>query len=361
MSSYLQAAGPVDASATVRGLMNNTAQILAGLKTFQTTGNAPTDVTMRIGTTSAAPTAYGQGGYRALSILTSIGGSEVEWVNVRPENGGADYSGIINIKSPATNKPAIDVTAPGGGAGWSGGISWATWNGGSYVGPYTGQSLAMYTTNRGIWLAAGADAYLPAGTAHLKFSSGGIYQDTTRARFSFESDALASGTVRHSRWMIDGVEVLGLVSGGTLVGDGGVRSSAASSVLTLNESMMKGARGAPSWSLNEAGGGTAQIYNTGAGLEVHVNTPHLWGRGSGASDVAVRVGASTADGSVSATAKLLSVGTGYGGGYTEKLHVIKDGTIELTGSGVGIVLASPNGTRYRLTVTNAGALNIAAA
>lgn len=44
-----------------------------------------------------------------------------------------------------------------------------------------------------------------------------------------------------------------------------------------------------------------------------------------------------------------------------RAKVDTDGTIEILGAGKGIVLASPDGTRWRLTVSNAGALVIAAA
>jgi hypothetical protein len=49
--------------------------------------------------------------------------------------------------------------------------------------------------------------------------------------------------------------------------------------------------------------------------------------GGSASDVGVKVGVSTADGSVNATAKLLSVRTGIGGTEVEKLAVLKSGRI----------------------------------
>lgn len=85
------------------------------------------------------------------------------------------------------------------------------------------------------------------------------------------------------------------------------------------------------------------------------------GKATGATDVAWKLGASTADASVNAAAKLLSLRTGIGATEVEKAHVVKDGTLEITTAGAGIVLASPDGTRYRLTIANGGAVNIAAA
>lgn len=362
MSSYLQAGQPPDASATVRGLMNTTAQILAGLKTFLINSAGASDVSMRIGTTAAAPTAFGAGGYRALSIVTGIGGSEVEWVNVRPEEGGSDYSGIINMRSTATNKAAIDITYPGGGPGFSGGISWATWNGGSYVGPYSGQQLIAQTTNRGIHLYTQLDAYLPAGTPHLKFGSannGG--SDPTRARFSFETDPLSSVTARHSRWMVDGVEQMNLRTDGlhlkgatALTWDDvwGSNIYANSGYLYMNPGIwcpsIIAAYGVQTSNINVSGDSQTK-YSTIGGYE------------TAASAYCLRLGATRPDADVDAACKLVSIGTGTAGTYVEKAYFNKDGTIELTGAGVGIVLASPNGTRFRVTVNNAGALTVAAA
>lgn len=113
--------------------------------------------------------------------------------------------------------------------------------------------------------------------------------------------------------------------------------------------------------------------NTSGGLE-NVGTSQSWlvaptGRsmalasplGAGASDVATKAGSSTADASVASTAKLWGAYTGLGGTEVEKAFIAKDGTVELTGAGVGIVLRSPDGTRWRLTVANGGTLSITAA
>lgn len=54
--------------------------------------------------------------------------------------------------------------------------------------------------------------------------------------------------------------------------------------------------------------------------------------GTGASDIAIKAGTTTADASVNATAKLLSLRTGIGGSEVEKFYVLKGGE---TRSGVG--------------------------
>lgn len=62
-------------------------------------------------------------------------------------------------------------------------------------------------------------------------------------------------------------------------------------------------------------------------------------------------------GAAGQTANLLELNVNGGSAVA---HVTKDGEIEITGAGVGIVLKSPDGTRYRLTVANGGTLSITA-
>lgn len=81
----------------------------------------------------------------------------------------------------------------------------------------------------------------------------------------------------------------------------------------------------------------------------------------GAAEVAVRVGHLQGDGSVNSAAVCFQVATGMNATPVPKLEVIKDGTVELKVTGAGIVMQSPDGTRYRLTVANGGTLTIAAA
>lgn len=137
----------------------------------------------------------------------------------------------------------------------------------------------------------------------------------------------------------------------------------------------------------------------------------LWNtNGTGASDVCLKVGSSVADGSVDAAAKLLSVRTGIGATETESFYFLKGGylgsgvgglrfngafgasliwnysqltldaaqltvqsiygqallipfatgNLELATVGAGVILKSPDGARYKLTVANGGALSVVA-
>lgn len=104
------------------------------------------------------------------------------------------------------------------------------------------------------------------------------------------------------------------------------------------------------------------FYASGNGAFGALNTAKLWSEtAAGASDIATKFGTYIADGSVDAATKLASFRTGLGGTEVEKLFIIKDGTIENTTNGAGIVLKSPDGTRYRVTVANGGTVAVAAA
>jgi hypothetical protein len=83
--------------------------------------------------------------------------------------------------------------------------------------------------------------------------------------------------------------------------------------------------------------------------------------GASASDIGNVIGFSTAAGSVVAGSRMVGFGAGIGGSYTEKSAIMGNGEFEHAVAGAGIVLKSPDGTRWRLTVSNAGALVIAAA
>lgn len=249
MSSYLQAAQPPDASATVRGLMNTTAQILAGLKTLSggVVATLPTagasDVVAKFGTTVADGSV--NEGARLLSVRTGIGGAEKELLRVsRPVNYGSsvlvlDQQGVTNV---------LGLNIMNGGPGVTG----LRMTGQGQTGPlqiYSGSGpWTFYSENRGMVWSQNSNAYDAAQLMRWVVNAPASVANTVPV-FGFEAGVIQSGQ-KLTRWKVNGGDVA---------------------------------------------------------------------------------------------------------------HMIGDGTLELLGAGVGVVLASPDGTRYRLTVTNAGALNIAAA
>lgn len=103
------------------------------------------------------------------------------------------------------------------------------------------------------------------------------------------------------------------------------------------------------------------FYAAASGGYSAQSTLRLWSeqQGNASGEVAARVGYFST-GTV-ADAKILAFAENLLGTATDFSAIMGNGEFEHFVNGAGIVLKSPNGTRYRLTVTNAGALTIAAA
>lgn len=332
-SSLIPSYPPI-ASATVPGLISTAAQAFAGLKTFS--GGAVvslptagvTDLVLKVGTTQAAPT--GVNGFKLIRAVTGLGGTEVEHFAVKAGDAtGGDYSGIVTI-NPAgspTNKPGLTI---GSGPGFGGMIGFgAGVSGGSNVGEYDGTMLALMTTNRQIYAFANSTAYIPAGQPHMHFLSSAA---GARTRFLFEDGGTVDSGQKLMRWKVNGATVADLDGAGNFYAAGQV---SAGGIVAAGTSFYAAAGGLYA-------NGNFPLYLASAQMD-------------GASAVAAIV--NSAFQFTTAGSKLLSIQNLS----AEKAFVGYDGTVELLGSGVGIVLASPNGTRYRITVTNAGAINVAAA
>lgn len=69
----------------------------------------------------------------------------------------------------------------------------------------------------------------------------------------------------------------------------------------------------------------------------------------------------SANASTGSTTRLHTFADGMGSTPSDKACVTTAGEFESLVAGAGVVLRSPNGTRYRITVDNAGALSVAAA
>lgn len=87
----------------------------------------------------------------------------------------------------------------------------------------------------------------------------------------------------------------------------------------------------------------AKTFTSAIIASAGVQLSALWNtNGTGASDVGVKVGVSTADGSANAAAKLLLVCTGIGGTEVEKFYVRKDGGVVLAaGADLGASFSNP--------------------
>lgn len=82
---------------------------------------------------------------------------------------------------------------------------------------------------------------------------------------------------------------------------------------------------------------------------------------SGAGVRAVTLGTSAASAGVNAACQLTAFATDVGGVPSTKAFVTAGGEFESTVVAAGIVLRSPDGTRYRLTIANGGTVAVAAA
>jgi len=105
--------------------------------------------------------------------------------------------------------------------------------------------------------------------------------------------------------------------------------------------------------------GLGEIFSTTLGGAAQTGQL-ISAQGTGASDIAWKVGTSVADASVNATAKLAQFGTGIGGTFVEKAFITKT-DLELTTASGAVILKSPDGTRYKITVANGGAISVGAA
>lgn len=105
---------------------------------------------------------------------------------------------------------------------------------------------------------------------------------------------------------------------------------------------------------------TIYSYSVPLMLRSPFSSVQLVGGLGGAGDLGVKIGSRIDAASFNATARLASFRTGILGTETEHAFVTKT-DVELTAVSGGIVLRSPDGTRYRLTVANGGTLSITAA
>lgn len=377
MSSYLLGAPPPDASASVRGLVNLAAQTFAGLKTFrsgaevQTQTAGASDKVLRVGTTVADGSVHRD--TRLLSILTGMGGTEKEWVYVRRPTAYGDAPVVVDVQG-LTNTQHLYLQGAGAGIG---GLAIL---GGSNLGSlqlHAGQNggpAYLAVINKGLHFSQNANGY--DSSALMKFTveaTGGVA--ATVPVFDFRSTLAPQANQRLASWKANSVEQFGIGHSGNVIlanarsiWFSGAESSGsyiyapdanslrlgtnnADRLLISNTSVL-----ANSITLGTAGTGGLQTGTGGVSVAASSFELSLAG-GWGLADVAGTRAIKLNSGTTLTTGSLLGVFNGA----SEKLKVGPDGTIEATTAGVGLVLQSPDGTRWRLTITNTGAVNVAAA
>lgn len=163
------------------------------------------------------------------------------------------------------------------------------------------------------------------------------------------------------------VESLAVLKGGRLAGglgyvnlttaNGAVLGYSANSSLTIGLGIAFATTGSMAFNVAD------WAWNTSGGVDIYNSRTRSFrsNQGANAGEVCIKSGTSIANGSVSPTAYLHQFITGSGGTEVVKAQVSTSGEWEQLIAGTGVVLKSPDGTRWRLTISNAGAVVVAAA
>lgn len=381
-----------EASPSQAGVISTAAQAFAGLKTFQNglIVSLPTagasDISIKLGTTVVSGSVAQ--GFRALSLRSGIGGTETEFAYFSPNP--VPYNGVLTFPvAPPTNIPAILIAS---GTGWSGMIGWDGGPaGGSLVGVYNGTTMEMSTTNRHVSIWANKDAFVPAGEPHVKLWSYPPVTSRTQVRIgggqagptdkvveigTSVADASVDAAARllTVKTGLGGTEVekFYVAGNGRMVNVGGlsVTGRAGADIAEFwTSTPIKAVAVQPSGTLyaalgiNTAGsnltvGGTGQIEAGTGGVGVSASSFALnlwagWGLTDAAATEAIILASNTA---FTASGAAIAAFKNGGTGSATKSKIDKDGQLEVLGAGLGIILKSPNGTRYRVTVNDAGSL-----
>lgn len=315
--------GIPDATATTRGLMSDAAQAFAGLKSFPAgigsgAGAAAADVLLKVGTTLAPASIHEDA--RLFTVRASLGGSEVEFIRVQKP---ATYGrGVLTVDSRnVTNTRGIVLENQGAGAS---GLGILNAGGGVFSAGYlNGASFGIDSTNRGLHFTQNSNAYDTSKLVKFEVLSGaGMSASIPAFDFSAPSNMVATALLLRvqqasaDRFTLD-QSGHGRFTGNVFIGSGAVFGDAA------------GTYNVASGFKHDTSGGELGIFNTNNAARLSLNL------GTGAASC---TGSFTANGA------------------------LKSGTeFECTATGAGVVLKSPDGTRYRLTITNAGAVQVAAA
>jgi hypothetical protein len=343
--NFVQQGPTPTAGATVRGLIGLTAQAMgAGLKSFpdgigSAAGANAADIVQKIGTSLADGALHGSA--RLLSIRSGLGGAETEYAFFRKPAGS--FSSVLTLDMRSLgNTAGLNLTNPSTGDNgiyFGGGAS----GGGAHVGTGNG-FFDVSASNRCFRFSANNSAFSTSPLAYflhdLLSAGAAVPLMMARAPSGFAQDLQRwrTGSTDVARVAADGVVYLGAASNLVL------NPTPGSSVIT---------------SANRP------LYLYGAGTGGVTETVRAASQRADAGLKCVVVG--TENAAPNAAAVLLQVahsittnGNDAGNG-TALFRIFGDGTLESFSNDKGIILRSADGTRYRLTVSNAGALVIAAA
>lgn len=309
--NYLQSPPP-DASAFLRGLVSLGIQTFLGQKTVRLATAANGERALTVGT-SVADASVNEG-FTLLSARTGIGGTEKELLRVRrPSTIGM---GVLEIDGQGiTNTYQLRLFGAGSG------LSGIQMNSGVGFGQLvlsqqqSGSPALIYAENKGLHLSQNANAYDTATLMKFEVASPANVATSVPA-FDFRTfNALGSGQ-KLARWQVNGADVAHVRGSGAFV-------------LGANTANPIGI------------GFAADLANVADGFKYNVAASEL---GVFSSNNSAFIG--------------LNLGTGNArasGGFTI------GGNFESSLTAGGLILKSPDGTRWKLTITNAGATSVALA
>ncbi len=362
-------------------------------------------------------------GFRLFSAVTGFGGTQKEYFYLRRPSSIGQSVAVIDGQG-ITNTYQLQIIGAGSG------LSGINLNSGAGFGQLvlsqqqSAKPALIYAENKGLHLSQNANAY--DTTTLMKFE---VVTPTNVATSVPAFDFVAFNALGSSQKLARFKDNVGDIL--TINRDSGYPG------ITLGVGSQIYSTGSwtqftdvPRFSQYAMAQGTSTaFYASGNGAFSAPGTLRIWseGMGGGASDIVAKIGAYLADGSVSASAKLLSLRTGLGGTESEKAYFRKAGSMvvgantanpvcigdatdlanvadgfkynvgaselgifssnnsaflglnlgtgnarasgsltiggdfESSITSGGLILKSPDGTRWKLTITNAGATSIALA
>ncbi|MDP2275288.1 MAG: hypothetical protein Q8K32_31370 [Archangium sp.] len=323
------------AAAGLPGAVSAVAQVLSGLKSLPDGIGIPTaglaDIGLKVGTTVV--NASVNDAMKLLSLRTGLGtGSEAEVLGVRR---GGSFSPVVDVIVPnSTNTVGLNLT--GGGAGW-GGIHWNPATGGRVVFGAYNTAAGVDVENRGLAFYQNANTF---DTTHLmKWGVGSALgvADTVPV-FDFQAPSNTQANQRALNLKVGATDVFYV----TKLGGGYFNQN-----LTLG-----GAAAMQGISVSTAG-----VGSTASSIPLHFQSG--WALTDDATAESFRFLSTTTFAHAEASIATFRNSNVFATAPVAKVKALGD--FELTVAGKGVLLRSPDNTRWRLTISNAGAVVVTAA